>query len=278
MLHSALLDFQSGNSHNMTTRIYEKTASRITQLGGTTASNQYFFDFYSHEANPDKVAGISDMIFQPADAAWVAAQISTTVGGVTAPIEIQTTSNQLVAHLDSAVVNMSNQFNTTGSIAQVAKNFKFNYTDNSADAGSAAYLCCGIKLVSGILKNSRYVPLLALKGSGLTLELTLAEANNAFTCTLQTGAAYVNSGSSTTGYNSGGGLNGTITNPAGAGANLVQAGTDSSSFSYTLQNVEYIGSTIEFDEAFTVRIALEISLASDVLGTSRPARALVLPK
>ena len=65
----------------------------------------------------------------------------------------------------------------------------------------------------------RYLPLLALKGAGLTLELTLASAENCFFSTTNTDA-----------------------DPP-----VFTAATPT----YTIQNVEYIAQTIDFDEAFT---------------------------
>jgi len=65
----------------------------------------------------------------------------------------------------------------------------------------------------------RYLPLLALKGAGLTLELTLASAKNVFFSTTNTDA-----------------------DPP-----VFTAAAPT----YTIQNVEYIAQTIDFDEAFT---------------------------
>lgn len=93
----------------------------------------------------------------------------------------------------------------------------------------------------------------ALKGAGLTLELTLAEPANVFTCCLATDGKHW-AGGGGAGFTSGGGVDGlgsTATNGMAAGANYVTPGVDAASFSYAIQNVEYIASTIEFDEAFT---------------------------
>lgn len=76
-------------------------------------------------------------------------------------------------------------------------------------ATTPATLC--FKLVSGILANERYIPLLALKGAGLTLEITLAASNNAICFT----------------------------------------GTSDETSAYTLSNVEYIASTIDVSDAYT---------------------------
>jgi len=67
----------------------------------------------------------------------------------------------------------------------------------------------------------RYLPLLALKGAGLTLELTLASAENCFFATSS---------------------NDTVS--------ALPTFTERTP-TYTVQNVEYIAQTIDFDEAFT---------------------------
>ena len=85
--------------------------------------------------------------------------------------------------------------------------------------GSGTACSIGLKLVSGLLQNKRYLPLLALKGAGLTLELTLADVKIPFCANKHAGDA------------------------------TEVAALDLTS--YTVENVEYVAQTVNFDEAFT---------------------------
>ena len=124
----------------------------------------------------------------------------------------------------------------------------------SAISASTA-ISCGIKLVSGLLKNSRYLPLLALKGAGLTLEITLADHKTAF-CNTALAATLAN-----TDAGLGGGVPANANTPASNDG--ITAGGLSS---YSVQNVEYIGQTIDFDEAFTATFMAMIQVG----GVERP--------
>ena len=102
----------------------------------------------------------------------------------------------------------------------------------------------------------------ALKGAGLTLELTLAEPANVFTCCLATDGKHW-AGGGGAGFTSGGGVDGlgsTATNGMAAGANYVTPGVDAASFSYAIQNVEYIASTIEFDGTLYKNYGVDVLL------------------
>ncbi len=88
-------------------------------------------------------------------------------------------------------------------------------------ASETTAMTVGLKLVSGLLQNDRYLPLLALKGAGLTLELTMASSENAFWA-----------GTHDTANPS--------TDPP--------VWTNAAPTSYTIFNVEYIAQTVDFDE------------------------------
>jgi hypothetical protein len=91
-------------------------------------------------------------------------------------------------------------------------------TDHTSETTA---MTVGLKLVSGLLQNERYLPLLALKGAGLTLELTMASSENAFWAGTHDTAD-------------------PLTNPP--------VWTDAAPTSYTIFNVEYIAQTVDFDE------------------------------
>ena len=176
MLHAMLLDFQSGDNHNHTSRIYEKVAGRVglvqqnmqyTTAGGYATDSVYLAD-----------SGNSDKIYQTIDS------------------------------IESEGDNFFEQPNPCS-------------VDMLQHVGASNIMTVGLKLVSGLLQNERYIPLLALKGAGLTLELTLASAENCFF------SASTDEG-----------VGGLPTFTAAAPT-------------YTVQNVEYIAQTIDFDEAFT---------------------------
>lgn len=80
------------------------------------------------------------------------------------------------------------------------------------DADGSRTIC--LKLISGLLQNKRYLPLLALRGSGLVLELYLSPATTAF-------------------YSLG---------DAGTNPSLVS--------SYKVNNIEYVARCVDFDESF----------------------------
>lgn len=176
VLHAMLLDFQSGDNHNNTSRIYEKVAGRvglIQQNMQPTGNTNYAAGTITQYGN-----GYSDKIYQTADGL---------VDGATKGIYFEPPNAVSVDMLQHIGANNA--------------------------------MTVGLKLVSGLLQNERYLPLLALKGAGLTLELTLASATNCFFSTTNTDA-----------------------DPPVFSAAVP---------TYTVQNVEYIAQTIDFDEAFT---------------------------
>ena len=176
VLHAMLLDFQSGDNHNHTSRIYEKVAGRVgmvqQNMQYTTAAG-YAVDtkFLADSGNSDKIYQTLDSIESEGDSFFEQPN----------PVSVD-----LMQHI-----------------------------------GSSNIMTVGLKLVSGLLQNERYLPLLALKGAGLTLELTLASAENCF-------------------------FSASTNDSSGALPTFTAAVP-----TYTIQNVEYIAQTIDFDEAFT---------------------------
>ena len=214
-----LLDYQSGNSHNSTTRIYEKTAARVSRIGLdiTSTERQASLGPISNAAN---IGGQHELIYQVGNP-----QLG--LGGVAAfAANAANYSTVATSPVDSNILNFNSDNANPGNYTDAGQNF--NYTDFGA-----IWCGIGIKLVSGNLKNSRYLPLLALKGSGLTLEITLADHRTAF---CNTAAAALTANPAAGG---GGGI------PphahAATGADTIAAGTLTS---YSVRNVEYIGSTI----------------------------------
>ena len=123
----------------------------MTQLGGTTASNHFWFDYYGTNANAqDKFLGLSDMIFQPADSMFGSPQV------VPAGLQVINSGSFMSSCVNPRVVNMSNALNNSATQDTCFLGNNPNFTDRTGT--SQSWLACGIKLVSGILKNSRYVP------------------------------------------------------------------------------------------------------------------------
>lgn len=172
VLHSLLTDFQVDRDHQFNSKVYEKTAGRCGAIGFK---------------NTDK----------PNDATVLATDAASATGGLDAIYQVYPYVND-----EADVANAK-------ASTQAAVPALTNFIEGADGSEATTKKVCGIKLCSGLLRNQRYLPLLALKGAGLTLEITLANSDNIFV----TG----NDGSST----------------------------------YNITDVEYIASTIDFDEAFT---------------------------
>tara|TARA_Y100000296_G_scaffold31063_1_gene36089 strand:+ start:11636 stop:12346 length:711 start_codon:yes stop_codon:yes gene_type:complete len=218
-----LLDYQSGNSHNSTTRIYEKTAARVSAVGldVTSTDRQASFIPAGNAVAPNRnIGGEHDMIYQLGNP-----QMG--LGGQVLAFAATDYSTVASSPVDAGVLNMNGGFAMNPVFPAVL------YCDATRSANHTASgnaVAVGLKLVSGILKNSRYLPLLALKGSGLTLEITLADHRTAF-CNTSGVAAVGNAG-----LGGGGSIQPTAT--ALTAPDAIAAGNLSS---YTLQNVEYVG-------------------------------------
>lgn len=169
VLHSLLTDFQVDRDHQFNTQVYEKTAGRAGLIGFQNSS------------------GVN------ASMTPLAAETVDDTGGLDA-----------IYQLGKYVNNNSTIGDATASTQPAVP-----HVCNFIEGGNLQKKVCGIKLCSGLLRNQRYLPLLALKGAGLTLEITLANSDNIF-----------------------------VTNKSVAST-------------YKLTDVEYIASTIDFDEAFT---------------------------
>ena len=59
-----LLDYQSGNPHNTTTRIYEKTATRVSAVGTDVTTSQRQVSLLSPGLAGTNLGGQHDMIYQ----------------------------------------------------------------------------------------------------------------------------------------------------------------------------------------------------------------------
>jgi len=174
VLHSMLTDFQTPSDHTLIDTIYEKTGGRVGALG--YIANTVQGTNTALAADNAGYSGIDDRIFQKDNYAAVLDSSDNTVLGIQSPVP--------------KIVNLTTAGVTTGA----------TLTRSNATT-------VGIKLCSGLLRNQRYIPLLALKGAGLTLELTIANCSNFIV------------------------------------SNAVCKAT--------LSDVEYVASTIDFDEVFT---------------------------
>ena len=92
------------------------------------------------------------MIFQPQDTIFSSPQVAP------AGVVVENSGSFMASCVNPRVVNMSNALNNSATQDTCFLGNNPNFTDRTGT--SQSWLACGIKLVSGILKNSRYVPLL----------------------------------------------------------------------------------------------------------------------